>query len=97
MCTVVTIFRLIIASRKFPQSLFALRYPQCSCVYVLPRHNVTHMAVALVAHSPQNFASSSLSFQTQALKRQFGVVLNGATNSLNHLAIKIHGKTDECL
>jgi len=33
----------------------------------------------------------------QALTRQFGVVLNGATNSLNHVAIKIHGKTDECL
>jgi len=33
----------------------------------------------------------------QALKRQFGVVLNGATNSLNHFAIEIHAKTDECL
>ena len=64
MRTVVTIFRLIFGSRKFPQSLFAVRYPQCSCVYVLPRHTFIHKAVALVAHPPQNFASFSLSFQT---------------------------------
>jgi hypothetical protein len=65
--------------------IFALCASVPSVLVFLCYHDtpLPHTAVALVALPPHKFASTSLSFQTVRL--QFGVVLNGVTNSLKFI------------
>ena len=67
----------------------------CLCAITTQRYS--YFSGALRAPTSQIRVPLAVIPDSQALKRQFGVFLNGATNSLNRLAIEIHGKTDEYL
>ena len=67
------------------------------CLCATTTHLYSYSSGAIRAPTSQIRVLLAVIPDCQALKRQFGIVLSGATNSLNHLAIEIHGKTDECL
>jgi hypothetical protein len=67
------------------------------CLCATTTHRYSYGSGASCAPTSKIRALIAVIPDCQALKRQFGVVLYGATNSLNHHAIQIHGKTDECL
>ena len=98
MLTVVPIFRCIIAKSQVPVIALCASVPTVLvCLYATTTHRYSYGSGAIRAPTSQILVLFAVIADCQALKRQFGVVLNGATNSLNHLVFEIHGKTKECL